>query len=402
MFRWLVLGGWIFACGSPLFAYDREMGARALGMGDAFSALACSVDALNYNPAGLALGEDPRVALEYANRYPGMDDGSIQENHLAFAFPLKSQFGLGIGWNNRNIPSVYSENEFLAGVGCQPWTDRMFWTGATIKFFYQGYSDSQSLAANPYFGGKSGAYGVGLDWGALVEVIKENSFRPWVRAGLQLNNLNEPDLGLRNESRQFLEARLGAAAGYGEWDGALDLVYSNHRVEYHAGLEKWFQKKQWGVRTGFLAGQDLGLTWSTGGSYAFKFSQADLRLEYAFLFPVTGLQQTWGTHRLSLQAGLPSLDPGKRAVDGETLERVREYLLSKVDLFIGLSEKLPPLALALPPEKQGGMKSVEKSMHAAVGALVLEQDILGFLRNFEKALEKIKEMRLLERNPAAH
>ena len=310
-------------------AMDRRIGARPMGMGDAFVALANDLNTLNYNPAGLGLEKNLEFAFEYANLYPGLDDGTLQENHLAYAQNFYDAGAVGVSWNNRSLAGVYNENEFLLGYAARFGDQTPFWAGVGFKVFYLDYTDAFSLNQNPYFGTASQALRIGVDLGLLYDMLPEAKGAPGVRVGFAGINLNQPDLGLQAEARQPMELRFGAAAVYGEWDAAADLVYSEGSAQVHAGAEKWFNDGRWAVRSGVIAGAGTGFTLAAGATYTFDLSSLKTRLNYAFNYSFGGILETAGIHRVSLDLGypLPSKDELKRLAE----ERKRQEKLAFED-----------------------------------------------------------------------
>jgi long-subunit fatty acid transport protein len=55
---------------------DLGIGARAPGMGNAFTALADDVHAVHYNPAGLSHLDRGQLSTSYSKLYMGLSDGS--------------------------------------------------------------------------------------------------------------------------------------------------------------------------------------------------------------------------------------------------------------------------------------------------------------------------------------
>ena len=87
----------------PLQAAFEQIGAgaRALGMGNAFSAMADDATAIHYNAAGLAQLRLGEVTAGYGKLYSGLkDDSAIGHGFVGAAQPLaKGRYGtLGAGW----------------------------------------------------------------------------------------------------------------------------------------------------------------------------------------------------------------------------------------------------------------------------------------------------------------
>lgn len=298
----------------PASSWDRRFGARPLGMGDVFTAVADDLNTMNYNPAGLAIEKHLELTAEYANLYPGLDDGSIQENHIAYAQNLYSSGGIGLSWNNRSIAGAYTENELMLGYALQPSSDLPLYAGLTAKLFYLAYTEEASRLGNSFFDNGFEKWQWGMDLGVLGRVLEETAALPGVQAGLSLINLNQPDLGLQSAAPQPMVIRAGAAAFYGEWDGGLDLSLENGNFQVHLGAEKWFKNREWAVRAGMIAGGETGTTWTMGGSYTLNLDVVQLRFDYSFNYAFGGIQETFGVQRLSMNLlhPLPTMDELKK------------------------------------------------------------------------------------------
>jgi hypothetical protein len=68
---------------------DLGMGARAQGMGNAFTGLADDSRAIYYNPAGLAWQTRSQVSADYSRLLMGLDDSSsLSLGFLSYVHPL--------------------------------------------------------------------------------------------------------------------------------------------------------------------------------------------------------------------------------------------------------------------------------------------------------------------------
>ncbi|MBN1594953.1 hypothetical protein JW933_03410 [candidate division FCPU426 bacterium] len=376
--------------------FERRIGARPMGMGDAFVAIADDINAINYNPAGLAFTEKMAGSLEYANLYPGLDDGLIQENHLVYTQRLEAIGGIGLAWNNRSVFGTYHENEFLLGYA-RGLDSIPLWAGAAAKLYYLAYTDSDSRSMNDYFAKESGVVQFGLDMGFLYQIIAEKETLPGINAGLMIQNLTESDMGIKAQSREPIETRLGGSIFYQEWDADVDLVYSDSEFQAHAGVEKWWEGKTWGARLGVIGGQGTGLTWTAGGSYTFALTNMSIRVNYAFNYSFGGIQETGGVHRLSLDIYPANVIPGgtgktqsqPQAEKERKVERVRNYVLKQIQLYFSLQNKIAAMQAKT---TNPGLEAAKIKLHEAVGKLVWEQDIIGFIQNIRTAEEEINKL----------
>ncbi len=374
-----------------------------MGMGDAFSALADDINTLNYNPAGLARLETIEATLEYANLYAGLNDGRIQENHLALSYPLPESGGLGLGWNNRSVVDIYSENEIVLGYALHPGVNLPLWLGLSGKLFYWDYTDSSFLEMSRTRGIASQKYQYGLDFGALYTLFKQTYSRPEIQIACSIINLNQPDIGIVTENRLPLETRAGLSVQWQDWDGALDAVWLNSKFQIHVGAEKWFGNGQWGVRTGLISGDDTAFTATVGANYNFDWTTAKSRLTYAFNYTFSGIIETWGTHRISLDFEIPQLATSGRAapttlpkrapassmpVTPDRKERIQTYLMKKFETYFEATETIKQLKAKNNPRWANDLALAEQKLHDAVGQIIVNENVVEFLKSVN-AVSKI-------------
>lgn len=78
------------------------VGARALGMGGAFVAIANDATAAYWNPAGLASLKQREITIMHASRFSGM----VHSNFLNFVYPDKNGSAFGISWLRDGIDDI--------------------------------------------------------------------------------------------------------------------------------------------------------------------------------------------------------------------------------------------------------------------------------------------------------
>ncbi len=86
------------------FAYanfeDLGAAARPLGMGNAFTALATDVNAIYYNPAGLAQVSVGEITTSYTRYLIGLSDNSVfGGGYMGGVLPLDDIISLGLPWH---------------------------------------------------------------------------------------------------------------------------------------------------------------------------------------------------------------------------------------------------------------------------------------------------------------
>jgi hypothetical protein len=81
------------------------LGARACGMGTAYTALASDVSAMYYNPAGLSTLNHDEISFTY---FKGLEDQHIE--HVAAAFPVPAAGLIGNGFATLGAGLLFSQN----------------------------------------------------------------------------------------------------------------------------------------------------------------------------------------------------------------------------------------------------------------------------------------------------
>ncbi len=219
---------------------ETELGARAMGMGGAFVAVADDVTALHWNPAGLA--ELPGVQV-FGMRTSVYSVDGLSEDAVLTSYGT-GNMGYGLGWMRTGAADLYSENTLLAGYGAQTPIDGLA-AGIALKRFsieapgYEYYND-------PGFAtGGDDAYAA--DLGALYRHGK------W-SLGATVRNLGEPELQLLSTTAEedldpvMSEFRLGGTYLFRdvmmmtvEWRAPREVPeYYENQYTINLGSEVWF------------------------------------------------------------------------------------------------------------------------------------------------------------------
>jgi opacity protein-like surface antigen len=239
----------IAVCAGPLLAADpgampqlkMGVGARALGMGGAFTAIADDATACYWNPAGLTKIEN----IEATFMYTANMAVDRQVNYFAYAQWL-GVGGLGVSWLNSGMMDMprndsngnnlgignYAGNSIAVSYGMEVGS---LMVGASAKVLHQNVMDNGSET------------GFGLDAGGLFNVTDN------VTAGLMIR-----DIGSHyNDFDVPLNWRFGTAVH--AMDGALtvgidvDKSQSLNRFDIHLGGEYGLEFRP-GYHTFFRAG----------------------------------------------------------------------------------------------------------------------------------------------------
>jgi len=283
---------------------DIGTGARAAGMGNAFTAIADDVNAMNYNPAGLSNLMVKEVQSSYVNLYQGLSDGSkMYEGSLGYANPTDKIGTLGINWYGRQLTDFYKEDTI--GIGYAKALN-WFQIGFNLKLRQKTFADNSWILANPVFSGIKQKNAYSYDLGLLYRLNTKVSF------GFFASDINEPDAGLFLENKIPLLLRAGAAYCSDEnkdFNAGIDLVSRENENRLQFGFEKWFFYRSFALRAGGGVGSSAYSELDAGLGYRF-FSGIPLQIDYAFVYPLSGLENIY-TQRLSLKMQFGSIEKTK-------------------------------------------------------------------------------------------
>ncbi len=295
---------------------DMGAGARAPGMGNAFSAIADDVYAIHYNPAGLATLERPQLGLTYAQFYMGLADSSnLGQSDIAYAHPLKrGRWGtLGLAWKDFKLNSIYNERTIALSYGRllykrEGWGN--IFAGLNFKHLNRSFAPGdeagnaflnnqvRSGIPDPVLSGSQSKTAYDTDVGLLYRTPRRYSF------ALSVSHLNQPDVGFAGTDKLPMRTKLGFGFKSLWMNLAAELGMQKSpkgTLDQDAVLagERFFPSFDLGtlgVRAGLAIGSREFRQISIGLSYIINKIQAD----YAFLMPISGVSGTAGTHRMGL------------------------------------------------------------------------------------------------------
>ncbi|PIP39514.1 MAG: hypothetical protein CO170_04060 [candidate division SR1 bacterium CG_4_9_14_3_um_filter_40_9] len=265
-------------------------GARAMGMGEAFSGLSDDVSAIYFNPAGLTQIKSGQFTAMASNLF----EGSFY-NFLGFAHPTQKAGVLGLGvvlLNSGDMEETNIRQETLGKfqdsrqgifVSYGKRISRSISCGASVKLVSQQISS---------FNGT----GIGLDGGLFLLP------RDRLSLGISLKNIISPVLRLQEEEEKFpfsLQAGLGSRMLNNNLIFTMD-VDKTLKQSLHAriGGEYWLRKKTIALRMGVDSGKlnaGFGIKRDKYGfDYALGFQDIGVshRLSFTWSFDTFGILLT--------------------------------------------------------------------------------------------------------------
>ena len=308
-----VIGLLTFCAGGAVAAFnDIGVGARPLGLGGAFVALADDGNAANYNAAGLGYINAAHLSMTTSQRFRGL----INYNHIGGVLPLGSvgSFGASIGILGEDS-EVYKEQTITVSYGKT--FSKKIALGLNLKSFSTRFDeDNESVSAhlknNSQFFAHTSAADFSFDLGMMASPVTgltvglsaENLFP----ANVSISEIGE-DLIPRN-IRVGLAYRLATIAATTKQEalrevlksglGIFEVTFRDGDRQIHAGAELWLNKVI-GVRAGYSlkSGVNSATGIALGGSVKLPVAALHLQLDYAFQI-VTGVLADNTTQRFSL------------------------------------------------------------------------------------------------------
>lgn len=308
---------------------DLGAGARAIAMGNAFTAIADDAFGFYYNPAGPALLRRGQVGADYGKLWLGLDDGSdlsvafgsiampmirarkaevkkstsTKKINLAEAAKFRTETvnkgTILFAWRYFSLQQYYTEAAYYIGFS-KPVKEKWAW-GFNLKILQEKYVIDDYLIRSPVFeyGAKDSVQNFSLDIGGLYNIA------PRFFLGMSISDINQPDMGLQAAAPIPATIRLGLGWRRKDLKWAADIVGKDSLWYGSFGLEKWF-KNLIAVRGGLTIG---GLNFINLGS-GFSVNIGDAQIDYVFQYPLSGIKDVSGTHRMSLvyRFGTPPKD----------------------------------------------------------------------------------------------
>ena len=265
------------------------VGARPLGLGGAFVALADDSNAADYNAAGLGYMDDIHLSATHAQRFSGL----ITYNALSGVIPLGRIGSIGAGFGDLAEDSeVYHEQILRLSYGSAFF--KQFAIGANLKLFRTAFDETNEFVAeNPYFV-KTSSSAVSFDLGVIAKPVQSLSL------GASVENLLPADMSISDPHtdpvplniRAGLAYRLASIAEMSAQGaavsnllrgtlGSFEIASRNGEIYIRTGMEVWLNQSI-AVRGGYgvKRGNSSATTLSFGGSAKLPIGGTALQIDY--------------------------------------------------------------------------------------------------------------------------
>ena len=307
------IGLLILCTGGAVAAFnDIGVGARPLGMGGAFVALADDGNAASYNAAGLGYISTAHLSMTTAQRFRGL----INYNHIGGVLPLRSigSFGASIGILNEDS-EIYKEQTITISYGkafLQKFAFGLNLKSFSTRFYENNESVSAHLKNNSQFFAHTAAADFSFDLGMMANLIDS------LTLGFSAENLFPANMSISETGEDLipqnirvgLTYRLATIAATTKQEalrevlksglGLFEIGFRDGNRQIHAGAELWLNRMI-GVRAGYSlkSGVNSATGIALGGSVKLPIAALRLQLDYAFQM-ITGVLADNTTQRFSL------------------------------------------------------------------------------------------------------
>lgn len=255
-------------------------GARACGMGGAYTAAANDPGAVYWNPAGLADVRRPTLAVSHLDIE---SLGLLSYDQFIYTQPFVFNSSIAVSWLRMGTTGLvtflnYTENTFILSYQQSLWD--VFSLGLNMKVFQVQYDQSAS--------------GFGLDLGVRYK------FKRNLSIALMAENINRPEIYWLTGTYERLPINLRAGlAGYidGETTLALDVDrLLDKELQVHFGAERWFFTRRLALRAGvaYLSQENR---FTPSGGLGFRISFLEFGYAYSWHIDLDGnhvLSLNWG------------------------------------------------------------------------------------------------------------
>ena len=284
------------------------VGARPLGLGGAFVALADDSNAADYNAAGLGYIDKIQLSATHAQRFSGL----ITYNNVSGIIPFGRAGSIGASLGMLAEDSeIYREQTVRISYGNALF--RQLAIGANLKLLRTSFDETNEFVTeNPYFVQTSSS-AVSFDLGMIARPFQSLSL------GASVENLLPADTSISDTQTDSVPLNIRAGLAYrlasiAEMStqgaavsnllrgslGTFEVAARNSEIYIRTGVEVWLNKSI-AVRGGYgvKSGGSSATTLSLGGSAKLPIRGTALQLDYGFQL-LSGDFQNNTTQRFSV------------------------------------------------------------------------------------------------------
>ncbi len=241
------------------------VGARAIGMGGAFVAIANDPSAAYWNPSGLGLINK----FEFLGMYGNLFSNDITNTYFSIAWPMPHQIHLSISRNELYFLGLSgsSEQNYSLAISIPLMRDNKLFFGAELNYFYSNLENNSSS-------------GEGLGFGFLY--TQPVNLHTDLKFGINVSNLFS-ELKYTNGFLQNIPEQIasGLAMEINKMTTvAVDGIsyVSEHQFQVRIGAEQWILNRSLAFRVGYIN----FFTIPAQITFGIGWKMTNVELDYAF------------------------------------------------------------------------------------------------------------------------
>ena len=307
-FHLILLIGLLFPSAAAATFNNIGVGARPLGLGGAFVALADDSNAANYNAAGLGYIDAIQVGATRAQRFNGL----ITYNSISGIIPFGriGTVGASLGILAEDS-EIYREQTVSISYGNALF--KQLAIGANLKRFGTAFDETNEFVTENQYFARTSSSAISFDVGVIAKPFQSLSL------GVSVENLLPADTSISDVETDPIPLNIRAGVAYrlesiAEMSaqgaavsnllkgslGTFEVAARNGEIYIRTGVEVWLNKSI-AVRGGYglKNGSDSATTLSFGGSAKLPISSVALQLDYGLQLLSADLQDNI-TQRFSI------------------------------------------------------------------------------------------------------
>jgi len=275
-------------------------------------------------------------STSYGKLFVGLSDKSdIDTNFVATVLPFRKLKGtLGVAFNQLKLENLYQESQYIFSYGrkLKIWNLGKVETGLSLKILSHSYGtddytynaidetgQAQKGVRDPVFLKGNSKNAFSIDIGFKKEIGEGTS------VAFVLMNLNSPDVGIKDKDKVPASIKVGISMTGKNGVFAFDLVRRDRDNIIRGGAE-FSALKELFLRGGIEIGSRNLVNLNTGFGYVVNNK---IFVDYGFIFPASGINRTYGTHKISINVkfGVPEkrIIKSKKLTEEKKKELMRKY-----------------------------------------------------------------------------
>jgi hypothetical protein len=263
--------------------------ARARSLAGALTACGDTAETVTLQPAGLVDVSTPELSFTYGRLYAGLSDHSrIDDLSAACAVPCSPRLAVGAAYYRRSLDAAYREQAATIAAAWRP--APFVAVGAAVNYLQIGYGSDAYTAVDPLFSAGSNKTALDAAGGLLVRITER------VTCGYSAQNLAQANIALRGTAVLPTVSRLGIAYREPAFLMTAEAERSHTRAAYRLAGEKFLARGLLACRLGILWGDHDRRMIAAGVGMKTDL----LMIDYAWEYPLAGIERTSGTHYLTL------------------------------------------------------------------------------------------------------